>query len=132
MKNFKILETRSFTEKKRGTLFAFDKIFKRYKIKNAFIISAMKNSSRGGHAHKKASQILVCLEGKIKISITDKFTTSILTLTEKKKKIVFIKPNNWLEIKFLTKGKILVFSDEEYRKNEYINNFKKLNKNLKK
>ena len=84
MKNFKILKIKSFIEKKRGTLIAFDKIFKKYKIKNAFIIDAKKNSLRGNHSHKKATQILICLEGKIEISITDKFTTSILILTEKK------------------------------------------------
>lgn len=130
MKNFKILKIRSFIEKKRGTLIAFDKIFKKYKIKNAFIIDAKKNSLRGNHSHKKATQIFICLDGKIEISITDKFTTSILILTEKKN-IVLIKPNNWVEIKFVSKGKILVFSNEEYKKNEYINDFKKFQKNFK-
>ena len=132
MKNFKLFEMRSFLDKKRGTLLAYDKIFKKYKIKNAFVVSAKKNFLRGGHAHKKASQFVVCLEGKIEISITGKLSTATLILTEKKKKLVFIKPNNWVEIKFLTKGKILVFSTEEYKKNEYINNFKKFQKNFQK
>ena len=124
MKNFKLFEIKSFLDQKRGTLFAYDKIFKNHKIKNAFVVSANKNFLRGGHAHKKASQFIVCLEGKIKISITSKLSTSIVILKESEKKIVFIKPHNWVEIKFLNKGKILVFSTEEYKKNEYINNFK--------
>ena len=82
MKNFKLFEIKSFLDQKRGTLFAYDKIFKNHKIKNAFVVSANKNFLRGGHAHKKASQFIVCLEGKIKISITSKLSTSIVILKE--------------------------------------------------
>ena len=42
--------------------FAFKRIF--------YIYDVPKNKKRGCHAHKKQSQFLICIKGKLKINIT--------------------------------------------------------------
>ena len=43
-----------------------------FKVKRIFLIYGNKNFIRGKHAHKKCSQLLVPVSGKIEVSLEDK------------------------------------------------------------
>ena len=112
--------------RKSGTLIAFS-LKKNFPInvKRIFIINGKKNFVRGDHAHKKCSQFLFPVLGKIKINCTSKTVKKTITLDFKKKEGYLLKPKTWCKIKFLTKNAILMVAcDMEYDFKDYIENYK--------
>ena len=127
----------NYFKKKSGTLipFSLKKDFP-IKIKRIFIIYGKKNFVRGNHAHKKCSQFLFPLLGKMKIEcISSKFKKKLI-LDYEKKKGYLIKPKTWIKISFLTKNELLMVGcDREYEFEDYIekyNNFLEIIKKNKK
>ena len=101
-----------------------------FKTKRIFMIYGNKNFIRGNHAHKKCSQFLVPIFGKIKIDYFDKFRKNSVLLNSDKKKGILLKPLTWCKLTFLSKNSIiLVFCDREYEYKDYIekiSDFKKI------
>lgn len=101
-----------------------------FKTKRVFMIYGNKNFVRGNHAHKKCSQFLLPIFGKIKIDYFDKFRKNSVLLNSDKKKGILLKPLTWCKLTFLSKNSIiLVFCDREYEYKDYIekiSDFKKI------
>lgn len=116
IKNFK---------KKSGSLIAFSmKKSLPFKIKRIFIIKGKKNFIRGDHAHKKCSQFLYPLAGKIKIFCITKKLKKDIILNENDKEGYLLKPKTWCKIEFLTNNAILLVAcDMEYEFSDYIENY---------
>jgi len=118
-------------KKKSGTLIQIS-LFKDipFKTKRVFMIYGNKNFVRGNHAHKKCSQFLMPIFGKIKIDYFDKFRKNSVLLNSDKKKGILLKPLTWCKLTFLSKNSIiLVFCDREYEYKDYIekiSDFKKI------
>ena len=111
--------------RKSGTLipFSLKKSFP-IKVKRIFIINGKKNFTRGDHAHKKCSQFLFPVLGKIKINCISRKEKKVIILDYKKKEGFLVKPKTWCKIKFLTKNAILlVVCDMEYQFKDYIENY---------
>ena len=103
------------------------------KVKRIFIINGKKNFIRGDHAHKKCSQFLFPVLGKIKIDCISKNTSRSITLDYAKKEGYLLKPKTWCKIKFLTKNAILLVAcDKEYDFKDYIENYSEFLKIIKK
>ena len=121
-------------KKKSGTLVPFSIIKDMpFKVKRIFLIYGNKNFIRGKHAHKKCSQLLVPVSGKIEVSLEDKKKKITKILDYKFKKGHLVKPKTWCKLKFLTNNAILmVFCDEEYRFEDYIEKYKDFLKFIKK
>ena len=118
-------------KRKSGSLVAFSlkKDFP-IKIKRIFFISGKKNFVRGNHAHKKCSQFVFPVLGRI--DVTKKENKTIL-LNSKKNEGYLLKPKTWCKIKFLTQNAILLVAcDMEYDFNDYIENFSDFLKIIKK
>ena len=95
-----------------------------FKTKRVFMIYGNKNFVRGNHAHKKCSQFLMPIFGKIKIDYFDKFRKNSVLLNSDKKKGILLKPLTWCKLTFLSKNSIiLVFCDREYEYKDYIEKF---------
>ena len=91
-----------------------------FKTKRVFMIYGNKNFVRGNHAHKKCSQFLLPIFGKIKIDYFDKFRKNSVLLNSNKKRYT-LKPLTWCKLTFLSKNSIiLVFCDREYEYKDYI------------
>ena len=60
---------------------------KYFKLKRFFILYGKSKYFRADHAHKKCSQIIIPLRGKIKIKIKSKKYSKIFNLEIKKKKL---------------------------------------------
>lgn len=92
-----------------------------FKIKRVYYLyNTKKNTIRGLHRHKKLNQLLVCINGKVEVT---------LEANSKIKKVLLSSPNLglliynkvWREIKFKKKNTIiLVLASEKYLKTDYI------------
>ena len=99
------------------------------KIKEFFFLYGKKNKIRGEHAHKKCSQYLFLITGKIKIEIINKHIKKKITISFKNNEGFLIKPKTWLKIKFLEPNSILmVVCDLKYDFSDYIEDFNEFKK----
>ncbi len=130
MKKFKFKSFR----KKSGKLTAFSlkKSFP-IRVKRIFIINGEKNFIRGDHAHKKCSQFVYSILGKIKIELVTKKEKKTIILNHNKNEGYLLKPKTWCKIKFLTKNAILLVAcDMEYKFSDYIEKYSDFLKLIKK
>tara|TARA_B100000965_G_C19600784_1_gene762537 strand:+ start:1793 stop:2209 length:417 start_codon:yes stop_codon:yes gene_type:complete len=98
---------------------------KYFKLKRFFILYGKSKYFRADHAHKKCSQIIIPLRGKIKIKIKSKKYSKIFNLEIKKKKALLIPPYNWIKIYFKNNDdSLLTLCNFKYDKKEYISEFK--------
>ena len=121
-------------KKKSGTLvpFSLKKNFP-IKVKRIFIINGKKNFTRGDHAHKKCSQFLFPVLGKIKVEYVSKNKRGSIVLNFNKREGYLLKPKTWCKIKFLTKNAVLLVAcDKEYEFNDYIESYQEFLKIIKK
>jgi dTDP-4-dehydrorhamnose 3,5-epimerase-like enzyme len=100
-----------------GTISVIEKKIK-FKIKRVYFIYDIKGD-RGGHKHKKTKQFLICLNGKCELIIFNKKTKKI-SLTNANKGVLLY-PNDWHEIKKVSKGSVIVvLASEYYDSKDYI------------
>ena len=121
-------------KKKSGTLvpFSLKKNFP-INVKRIFIINGKKNFIRGDHAHKKCSQFLFPILGKIRVDYVSKKKEGSVLLDFSKREGYLLKPKTWCKIKFLTKNAILLVAcDMEYEFKDYIESYKEFLKIIKK
>ena len=120
MKNKKF---KTFTDK-TGTLipFYFNHHFKNFNIKRFFFVYGKKNIYRADHAHKKCNQILIPVNGTIKVEVTNlKNIRKVYSLSLKNKRFLFLPKKNWVRLNFIEKNSILLtLCDYKYDKSEYI------------
>lgn len=104
-----------------------------FKTKRIFLIYGNKNFVRGNHAHKKCSQFLVPISGKIELTFTTRLLSKKVLLNSSKKKGILLKPLTWCKLSFITKNAVvMVFCDREYEFKDYIENYKSFLKIIKK
>ena len=121
-------------KKKSGTLvpFSLKKNFP-INVRRIFIINGKKNFIRGDHAHKKCSQFLFPILGKIRVDYVSKKKEGSVLLDFSKREGYLLKPKTWCKIKFLTKNAILLVAcDMEYEFKDYIESYKEFLKIIKK
>ena len=107
--------------------------FKCFSIKRTFFINFFKNNvTRGKHAHKRCSQFIICISGKIKIKTIDSKLNKKNFILSDFDKGIYIKPLVWVEITSLKSNtSIICFADRKYEKLDYINSFTEFKKIIK-
>ena len=121
-------------KKKSGTLLPLSlaKNFP-FKVKRIFFIKGKKNFTRGDHAHKKCSQFILPLIGKIELSVISKKVRKKITLNSNNNEGFLLDPMTWVKIKFLSSySVIMVACDREYEFKDYIENYSEYKKIIKK
>tara|TARA_Y100001958_G_C20897038_1_gene320792 strand:- start:154 stop:570 length:417 start_codon:yes stop_codon:yes gene_type:complete len=97
---------------------------KSFILKRFFILYGKSKHFRADHAHKKCSQIIIPLRGRISITIKGKNYLRNFELSKKKKKGITIPPYNWIKINFQNnEDSLLTLCNYKYDKKEYISNF---------
>ena len=82
-----------------------------------------KNTSRGKHAHKDCIQVLQSLIGAVEAKIEFKGSKTTVLL-DSPKKVLYVPPMNWLEIKFLEEATILnIYASEVFLESDYIRDY---------
>ena len=119
-----------------GTLIPFytNKHFPKYfKLKRFFLLYGKSKFFRADHAHKKCSQIIIPLSGKIYVTIKSRRYLKRFILEVNKKKCLVVPPYNWIKINFQNnQDSLLTLCNFEYDKREYISNYKNFLKIIKK
>lgn len=110
----------------RGSLTAIDyKELPFSPIERVFFVNNVPfGSIRGGHAHRKTSQFLLCISGQVFVYLNDGFKTWIISL--KKNQGVFIPPLIWDTQFFCSNTHVVVFANTKYDRSDYITDFKEL------
>ena len=124
----------NFFKDSRGKLISIDhKKFKFFSIKRTFFINFVKRKViRGKHAHKKCSQFIICISGKIKIKTIDSKLNKKSYVLSDLNKGIYIKPYVWVEIVSMERNtSIACFADRKYEKLDYINTFAEFKKIIK-
>lgn len=117
----------NIVESDRGNLTAIDLTKLIFLPKRIFIVNNVSlNEWRSDHAHRLDHQVLFCLNGRLKVELTNKFNDSI------HKQLFFIEagetidipPLTWSRIQFIKdRSEFLCVCSESYDENEYIRNY---------
>ena len=96
-----------------------------FPIKRIFFSLGKKNYFRGDHAHKKCSQLLICLNGSVNIETIDYSKKNIFNISRNNNLALLIPPMVWNRLYFKSNNSLLtVLCDYKYdNKNEYINDY---------
>lgn len=82
-----------------------------------------KEVKRGYHSHKKLHQLLICLNGSVKIKIKNPYEEKIYELNEPSEGL-YIGPNVWREMfDFSENSILLVLASDYYDESDYIRNY---------
>lgn len=93
-------------------------------IQRVFTVTANIGEIRGNHAHKKCKQLLVCLSGKIEVTVDDGQMEEVHVLDNKGQGLLML-PGIWGKQKYLSDNAILmVLCDRVYETSDYLNNYK--------
>jgi len=95
-----------------------------FPIARIFNVRAQKGITRGRHAHRACSQLLICTNGTIKVTCDNGKKTSTYILDEPNHGLL-IKPGIWTKQKYIKENTVLtVLCDSLYDEKDYIRNYK--------
>lgn len=110
---------------KYGELTPIEELFDvPFDIKRVYYITKVpQDISRGFHAHRKLNQVLICLNGSVKIKVkTPKEETEFIL--DNSSVGLYIGPYIWREMYNFSEGAVLlVLASDYYNENDYIRNF---------
>lgn len=94
-----------------------------FDIRRIFAICAETGDIRGNHAHKKCTQLLVCISGRICVACEDGSSEERYIL-EGMGKGLLIHPGIWARQEYLSDDAVLiVLCDRDYEESDYIRNY---------
>lgn len=108
----------------RGNLAVIEKTTLPFEIKRVFyLFDVPSDASRGGHAHKQQSQVLIAISGSFDVLIKDKKETECITLNKPDKGLL-IPPGYWREMENFSAGAVcLVLASDVFDEADYIRDF---------
>ena len=93
---------------------------KDFQLKRVFIVNGKNGEVRGGHAHKKCTQILICISGEVIVDINKKEKVVLSIPSEG----LIIPPLIWSSQRYVTnKSMLMVLCDYKYDEKDYIRNY---------
>ncbi len=110
---------------KYGELTPIEELFDvPFDIKRVYYITKVpQDISRGFHAHRKLNQVLICLNGSVKIKVKTPKEENEFTLANSSVGL-YIGPYIWREMYDFSEGAVLlVLASDYYNENDYIRNF---------
>ena len=96
-----------------------------FDIKRIYYITRVpENTIRGFHAHKDLHQILICLNGTVKVNVSDPFNKETFLLDNPSKGL-YIGPWLWREMyDFSPAAVLLVLASDYYKEEDYIRDYR--------
>ena len=115
-----VVECQNFSDKRGDLVVIQDEI--PFKIKRSYIIYGKKDIPRGGHSHKKTIQALVCLEGRVSVSLFDKkLKKEVFVELSTKSDLLILFPEDWHELIFHSDAILMVLASEPFDPQDYVN-----------
>ncbi|MBU3213959.1 FdtA/QdtA family cupin domain-containing protein [Clostridium estertheticum] len=95
-----------------------------FEIKRIYYITKVEEGiTRGFHSHRKLHQVLICLNGSVKIRVKNPKEEEIFELNDPSVGL-YIGPSIWREMFDFTEGSVLlVLASDHYDENDYIRNY---------
>ena len=94
-----------------------------FDIQRVFTVSASKFDVRGDHAHKKCTQLLVCISGKIRVSCDDGLVVTQYLLDNMSTGLL-VPPGIWASEEYLEHASaLMVLCDRSYEGDDYIRDY---------
>ncbi len=95
-----------------------------FEIKRIYYITRVEQGvTRGFHSHRKLHQVLICLNGSIKVKVKNPSEEEIVELNDPSVGL-YIGPLIWREMFDFTEGSVLlVLASEYYDEKDYIRNY---------
>ena len=94
-----------------------------FAIARIFNVRADKGSTRGRHAHRECTQLLICTNGEVKVTCDNGKETSVYILDEPYLGLL-IEPGIWSEQMYATANTVLtVLCDTPYSEDDYLRNY---------
>jgi dTDP-4-dehydrorhamnose 3,5-epimerase-like enzyme len=124
MYNTALLKFKDITDKYGHLTPIEEKIDIPFEIKRVYYITRVEEGvTRGFHAHRKLHQVLICLNGSIKIRLKNSNSEEVVELKDPSVGL-YIGPMIWREMFDFTEGSVLlVLASEYYDENDYIRNY---------
>lgn len=93
-----------------------------FSIQRLFTIKAREVCTRGLHAHKECTQLLVCLEGRCVVTVDDGEAQKEVVLDQPNLGLL-IPPSVWAEQVYETNTVLLVLTDRPYEEADYLRKY---------
>ncbi len=93
-----------------------------FAIKRVFNVDAKSICSRGFHAHKDCTQLLICIKGQVELITDDGKSRQTYSLTSPDIGIL-IPPGIWGEQKYSSNSILMVLTDYPYDENDYLRDY---------
>lgn len=95
-----------------------------FEIRRVYYITEVdKGASRGFHAHRNLHEVLVCLNGSVKVKVKTPDEERIIELKDNSEGL-YIGPYIWIEMYDFSEGCVLlVLASEHYDENDYIRDY---------
>jgi dTDP-4-dehydrorhamnose 3,5-epimerase-like enzyme len=94
-----------------------------FDIKRVFTVTSVAGRGGGNHAHKRCTQLLVCVHGKIRVAC-DNGTTKSEYLLDSSTQGLLLPPGLWATQEYLTEGAtLMVLCDRGYEAEDYIRHY---------
>ena len=105
-------------------LYVYEKIpLAEFSLKRLFSIKSKKNSIRGNHAHKKCTQIIICINGACEVETNNGRKKKSFFLNNPELGLL-IPPMVWSTQKYLERNTILnVLCNQYYDSEDYIHDY---------
>jgi WxcM-like, C-terminal len=101
-----------------------------FDIRRIFTVVAKSGDKRGDHAHKKCTQLLICISGEISVICDDGLRTQKFTLDNMSSGLL-ISPWIWARQEYIKDDSVLmVICDRGYEVDDYIRNYEEFKKLL--
>ena len=124
MFNCSLIKFKSFIDKYGSLTPIESKVDIPFEIKRVYYITGVnKDVTRGFHSHKKLHQILVCLNGSVKIKTINPNEEEVFELNNPSIGL-YIGPYVWREMfDFTDESVLLVLASEYYDEDDYVRNY---------
>lgn len=91
-----------------------------FRVERVFTVTARKGDMRGDHAHKKCSQLMVCVAGTIRVICDNGIQKSEHMLCDMSVGLL-VSPGLWAQQQYLTdNATLMVLCDRPYEPEDYI------------
>ena len=106
----------------RGSLYIYEEAKNvPFLIKRVFTLtSTEKDSKRGFHAHKKTSQILICLKGRIEFTAENPDGEFFRFIIDSPNQGIYIPPNSWHEMNYEADTIQMVLASTNFEEADYL------------
>jgi hypothetical protein len=94
-----------------------------FTVRRVFTVHANGPTERGGHAHRRCGQVMVCLTGACDVTADDGARQETIEL-RRPQDVLYVPPSIWAAQSYVEPGTILmVLCDQDYDERDYIRDY---------